>query len=332
MVLGTLGVLVLLLTLDLFGGCGPGTASAGGPGGGDERSMTFAVGPEDGPAAVLDGIRGARRRVLMEMYLLTAPEAVSALLTARRAGADVRVLLEPMPFGEPDANLPAYAALVAAGVDVRWTTRREGLTHAKVIIVDGRAIITTANLTVSGLGVNREFTVVDTDAVDVRWAEALWTADAVGAEPGTPPARTHLVASPIDARSRLTAALEAARSSIEVEMEELSDSDVVARLLRARERGVIVTVVAPATDTSAATTAALRALGAGAVSVRLLAVPTVHAKAMVIDRRLLYVGSVNFTRASFDDNREVGILLEAPRAAGRIAATIAGDAAAGRPP
>lgn len=330
--LGTLAVLVLLLTLGLFGGCGPGTASAGGGTSADERSMTFAVGPEDGAAAVLDGIRGARRRVLMEMYLLTAPEAVSALLNARRAGVDVRVLLEPTPYGEPDANLAAYAALTAAGVDVRWTTRRAGLTHAKVIIVDERAIITTANLTVAGLGLNREFTVVDADAVDVRWAEALWMADAVGSDPGSPPARTHVVTSPIDARSRLTAALESARSSIEVEMEELSDADVMARLMGASARGVMVTVVAPATDTSGATVAALRALDAGGVSVRLLRVPTVHAKAMVIDRRQLYIGSVNFTRASFDDNREVGILLEAPRAAGRVAATIAADAAAGRPP
>jgi phosphatidylserine/phosphatidylglycerophosphate/cardiolipin synthase-like enzyme len=50
---------------------------------------------------------------------------------------------------------------------------------------------------------------------------------------------------------------------------------------------------------------------------------------MVVDSRQIYVGSVNFTRASLDDNREFGLLLVDPKAAARLGATIAADAAAG---
>jgi cardiolipin synthase len=322
----------VLLVAVLLAGCGLAAPSQAGTTGG-ARNVTVAVGPDDGPGPVLETIRAARRRILLEMYMLTSPDAVAALVAARDAGVDVRVLLEPAPFAVPEANLPAFAALAAAGVDVRWVARPTGLCHTKLLIADDRtAIIMSLNLTVAGLGLNREFAIADADPTDVRWAQALWNADAIGADPGTPPATTRLITSPIDARSRLTAAIESARVSIAVEMEELSDPNLVQRLAAAHTRGVAVTVVAPASDTSAATAAALRGLAAAGVTVRVLPAPTIHAKAMVIDQRTVYVGSVNFTRASLDDNREVGILLDTPAAIARVSATIAADAARGRPP
>lgn len=327
-----LRALALLLVPPLLASCGLGTPSQAAPTAGG-RNTILTVGPDDGPGPVLDAIRAARRRILLEMYMLTSPDAVAALVAARGAGVDVRVLLEPAPFGAPDANLPAFSALASAGVDVRWTARRSGLVHAKLLVVDDRiAIIMSLNLTPAGLGLNREFAITDADPADVRWAQALWNADATGADPGTPPAPTRLIASPIDARGRLTAAIETARSSIAVEMEELSDPALLRHLTTALARAVAVTVVAPASDTSAATAAGLRALAAAGVTVRVLPAPMIHAKAMVVDQRIAYVGSVNFTRASLDDNREVGILLETPAALTRIAATIAGDAARGAPP
>jgi cardiolipin synthase A/B len=329
LLLATVGVVGILLVLVLWGGCGltPGASQAA-----MNAPATLTVGPDDGPTPILDTIRGARRRILLEMYMLTSPEAVSALAAAHAAGVEVRVLLEPMPFGAPDANLPAFAALAAAGVDVRWAARPTGLVHTKLLVTDDRtATVMSLNMTSAGLSLNREYAVGDTSAADVRWAQAIWSADAVGSDPGPPPVGTRLIASPVDSRARLTAAIESARVSVAIEMEELSDADIVARLVGARARGLAVTVVAPASDTSAATTAALRTLEAGGVTVRRLAVPTLHAKAMVIDRRLAYVGSINFTRASLDDNREVGIILDTPALVARVAATIAADAGAGAP-
>jgi len=329
LLLAAVGLVGLLLVVGLLGGCGlnPTASQAAG-----NASATLTIGPDDGPSPVLDAIRGARRRILLEMYLLTSPDALSALVAAHSAGVEVRVLLEPTPYGSPDANLPAFATLAAAGVDVRWTVRQTGLVHTKLLVTDDRtATVMSLNMTSAGLSLNREYAIGDSGATDVRWAQAIWNADAVGGDPGAPPAGTRLIASPVDSRARLSAAIESARSTIAVEMEELSDADMVARLASAHDRGIAVTVVVPAADTSAATAAAVRTLGAGGVIVRRLAVPTVHAKAMVIDRRMAYVGSVNFTRASLDDNREVGVLLDTPAIVGRVAATIAADAAMGMP-
>ncbi|HEX2660636.1 MAG TPA: phospholipase D-like domain-containing protein, partial [Polyangia bacterium] len=90
--------------------------------------------------------------------------------------------------------------------------------------------------------------------------------------------------------------------------------------------------VVPASDRSAATSAAVTRLADAGVAVRALATPTLHAKAMVADRQVTYLGSVNFTRASFDDNREVGVVTRDAAIAARVGATLAADWAAALPP
>jgi cardiolipin synthase len=295
-------------------------------------ATTLLVLPDDTAAPILQAIRGARSRVWLTMYLLTSMDAVAALRTAHDAGCDVRVLVESAPYGAETANLRAIAQLSAAGIDVRAIHRPTGLVHAKLLLIDGRAAyVMSLNLTAAGLAENREFAIVDKEAVDVSWAETLFAADTIGAAPAMPGSPTRLLASPIDSRRRIVAAIDSARSSVEVEMEELSDDAVAEQLLGARARGVAIEVVAPGQDRSAATTATLLRLAAGGISVDVVDVPTIHAKAMSIDGRRAYVGSVNFTRASFDDNREYGILLDEEAAAARIARIIASDASTGRP-
>lgn len=290
--------------------------------------------PDQDATPILEAIRAARRRIWIEMYLLTASEAVAALVQAHASGVEVRVLLEPAPYGDEAANQAAFAVMSTNGVDVRWTHRPVGLVHTKLMLIDGTtAWVMTLNLTASGLRGNREYVVVDHDPTEVRRAEAIWSADAIGAEsaPGAEGVTgwRALLVSPINARARLGGCISAARTSILVEVEELSDGDLVARLASTAADGVLVTVVAPATNRSLATTAALKKLAAEGVTVRVLLAPTVHGKAMVVDGRQVYLGSMNLTRASLDDNREVGLLWSDSAAAARVSSVIAGDARAG---
>jgi len=38
--------------------------------------------------------------------------------------------------------------------------------------------------------------------------------------------------------------------------------------------------------------------------------PKLHAKAVLADKKYLYIWSINFSRYSFDENREIGIVLD----------------------
>jgi phosphatidylserine/phosphatidylglycerophosphate/cardiolipin synthase-like enzyme len=289
------------------------------------------VGPEAGGQAVLSLFAGARRSLWLEIYLLTDDQVIETLVARRKAGVDVRVVLEPHPYQADGANDDAFARLAAAGALVAWASPRFALTHAKVAIVDhARLAVLTLNLTRSGLGLNREYVVVDEDPRDVAAAEALFSSDVTGVDAGVI-ASGRVVASPASTRGALAAAVGRAARAVTVEMEELSDPGLVDALVAARRRGCAVSVALPGSGRSAATSAAARRLAEGGVAVRLVDAPTIHAKAVVADD-WLYVGSANLTTASLDFNREVGLALTDPVALRQVSLTIAADLARGRAP
>jgi cardiolipin synthase len=296
---------------------------------GDGRPVALLVEPDAGRQAVLDLIASARSSLWMEMYLLTDAGAIAAIAGRAAAGCDVRVILEPAPYRADGANQTAYDQLVAAGVDVRWSLPRFTYTHAKAFTIDHtRLVDLTLNLTSAGLDGNREYAALDDDATDVAAAETIFTADALGAATVSPGGR--LVSSPESSRPTLLALLGGARASLALETEELTDAAMVTALLDARARGVAVTLAWPGPAAGAGTP--FTTLAAAGASVRAVAAPAIHGKVVVADGRTLYVGSVNLTPTSLDDNRELGLLLVEPQTAAEVGAIVAADAAGGVPP
>ena len=288
---------------------------------------TLLVEPDDGPAPVLVFLRGAQRSLAVEVYLLTDDQAIQALVDLRLDGREVQVILEPHPFGADGANQPAFDRLAAAGVAVGWAGPRFALTHTKTMIADGRrALVGSLNLTRAGLRGNREYLIADQAPADVADAAAILAADRLGAAASTPPpAASRLIASPVNARARLLELIGGARRSLAIEIEELSDPQAVAAIAGAIARGVAVSAVVPGSERSTTTQEAVIALVEAGAAVRALLAPVVHAKAIVADGVRLYVGSVNLTAASLDHNREIGVVLDDPTLAARVARTIAGD-------
>ena len=256
------------------------------------------VQPEDA-SPIVSRIGAARASVWMELYLLT----------------------------DERANEAAHTRLAGAGVRVRWATPRFTYSHAKSFTIDHRRlVVSTANLTRAGLETNREYTLVDDDPADVAAAEEIFAGDEVGHV--VPPA-SRVVASPETSRSSFLALVEGASRSALVEVEQFSDRLLADALGRARARGVDVAVVLPESHGS---NAAVRAVLAAGVTVRGIAEPVIHAKALAVDGTRVLVGSANLTPTSLDENRELGLLLEQPEIAARLAATIADDAARGASP
>lgn len=287
------------------------------------RDVSLVVLPDDGAAAIYDPIRNASKSVHCEVYLLTDDTAVAALVAAKKAGKDVKVLLEHYPFPTTTANDAAFKALTAAGVDVRWTSSKYALTHSKFFVVDGVvAYVMTLNLSNAGVGGNREYAAVVRDADDVAQAEAIFTADLTGAAPAP---GGKLLASPIDARARLLALIDSATKTIDIEMEEFSDAEVASHLVTRIEAGVAVRVVAPSSGRSTGTSTTLGSLRANRATIKVLATPDLHAKLVVVDGKQLYLGSVNLTAASLDKNREVGVLTETAAVVTRAQATFEAD-------
>ena len=187
----------------------------------------------------------------------------------------------------------------------------------------------TLNLTGAGLAGNREYVAVDDDPADVGAAEALFQADATGA---VARGRARVVTSPDGSRAALADLIAGATRTLDVETEELTDQAMVRSLLEARARGVAVTLVWPGPAGSGAPFTTLAAAG---VTVRATTAPAIHAKAVVADQVRAYVGSVNLSPTSLDENREIGLMLDGPQdraVAARLASTVDDDAGRGVSP
>jgi phosphatidylserine/phosphatidylglycerophosphate/cardiolipin synthase-like enzyme len=97
-------------------------------------------------------LRSARREVSLVMFFMTyrpggthpGNALVEELVAARRRGCEVKVILDldrpTDPYGSRHINRAAYRYLRSQGVDVRWDNQ-EWVTHAKLLVVDGRDIL-----------------------------------------------------------------------------------------------------------------------------------------------------------------------------------------------
>jgi phosphatidylserine/phosphatidylglycerophosphate/cardiolipin synthase-like enzyme len=90
--------------------------------------------------AILEGIRGARRVILVQAYILYSTRLAGALVRAHQRGVQVHVILDAnaQPHHPP---VSAVALLVAAGIAVALDARH-AWAHDKVMILDGEIVIT----------------------------------------------------------------------------------------------------------------------------------------------------------------------------------------------
>lgn len=298
------------------------------------RGVQVFVEPDAGVTPVIHAIAGATHSVWVEVYLLTDSRVIAALEDAERRGVDVRVMVEEHPFGG-DVTVPqrTVQTLTTAGIQARFANPAYHFTHVKMLIIDRATVyVLTANLSRSGLGGssaarNREFGVIDTHADDVAEAAAIFQADWNRTQPVLHD--SNMVVSPVNARSKITELLEQARTSLLIEDEEMYDTASEDALIAAARRGVSVRLILPgSSDIEAADASRLKA---GGVRIVYVSSPYMHAKVIIADDHLAFVGSENFSQTSLDKNREVGLLLADATALATLTGTFARDWAVGKP-
>jgi len=287
------------------------------------------VEPDDGVQPVLQIIDQSQRTLDVAMYLLSDRDVNRALLEAKQRGVQVRVMLEEHPYGSGPGNASIYQTLRGAGVATAWAPANFQLSHDKYAIADQRtALVGTANWSHSAFTANREYLVVDTNPGDVQALQGLFDADwkRQAAEISDP----HLVVSPTNSRSDFLALIDSAQHGVDVEAEELQDSNVEDALVHAAQRGVTVRVVTVAAQGNDANASGRRRLTAGGVQVRSLESPYVHAKDLIADKRTAFIGSENISTSSLDQNREVGLLIDDASAITTLENTFSSDWQAAR--
>jgi cardiolipin synthase A/B len=296
-------------------------------------SLRVVTEPEAGIGPIYQLITGAHSSVELSMYELADPAAESDLAADAERGVNVRVILDQ--HLEKSANTAAYDYLAAHGVQVRWGPA--GTTyHQKTLTVDDTlSVIMTLNLVAEDYPGTRDFAVIDTNHADVAAIVSTFNADFAG-RAITPPGGSDLVWSPTNAETSILSVISGAVRVLAVEDEEMDDPAVTSALAAAARRGVDVTITMTADPEWDQAFAELARAGA---HVRLYPDDSsalyIHAKAIVADAGLpgqqALVGSQNFSAASLDYNRELGILTNDAAVVAAISTALASDYAQATP-
>jgi len=140
-----------------------------------------------------------------------------------------------------------------------------------------------------------------------------------------PDAGADLLWSP-GSEAALVALIRSARRSVLFESEEISDGYIVDALEADARRGVAVTVVMSGDHDWYYRFDELAAAGAHVYTYSYYAPLYIHMKAIVVDGREAYVGSINASEASTLYNRELGVVTAARSVVAPLQAVMSSDA------
>lgn len=297
-------------------------------------TRTVYIEPDAGFGWLYAMINNAQHNIDMTMYELVDTTFSGDLVAACGRGVRVRVILDQSL--EKNSNTDAFNQLNSAGPNcsAAWSNPQFQATHQKSIVIDGaQAVIMTLNLTSRYYTSTRDFAVVEDDPADIKAIETTFTNDYGSTTDFTyqPSLGDALIWSPTIAQLSLANIIDSAKDTLLIENEEMGASAIVEPLVEACKRGVAVEIAM--TDTNASYHAnyiALEQAGCGVhIGANDASTLYIHAKAIIGDLgtpgEVGYVGSINFSSASLNQNRELGLFVYDANLLSQISSTIAQD-------
>lgn len=276
---------------------------------GESTNLTLFVEPNDGRTPLLDQIN-ASQQILLEVYLLSDSQIINAL--ASNSGT-VKIMLEERPFGGTGLNQKTKNIL---GNIINWTSASFPLTHQKSIVFDDRLVcVLNMNLSKAAFEKNREYNICSTEKEDIAEVTNIFNAD--WERKDYLPSDPHLVVSPNNSRGKLTALINSAQKTLDIEIEVLTDPQMV-ELLVQKAKTIPVRIILPPKKS-------IKNADVAGGQTKYLSSPYPHAKLIIVDSERAYVGSINFTSQSLDHNRELGILVSQPNILERLNQTFNAD-------
>ena len=268
------------------------------------------VEPDDGATPILNAIRHARKSIDLTVFRFDHRDITEAIKTAVSRGVQVRALIALSNRGGVRSLRRLELRLLDIGVIVARTSSDFIRYHAKLMIVDGRALhVCSFNLTHADLK-SRSFGIITTNERLVMQATKLFEAD-VAHRPYAG-AASGLFVSPENARAQLENFLKRANHELLIYDSKLTDKRIH-QLLKERARaGVEIRVIGHAGE------------GSG-ISSRGLDSPRLHLRAIVRDGNAVFVGSQSLRKVELDERREVGICTTEPSIVRRIRETFEDD-------
>ena len=265
--------------------------------------------PDMGRAPLLNSIEKAKHSIDLVMYGFTDETLLEALLAKKNHGTDLKVILEPSPYRAADENSDTIA--IFKKNNVQWIPGVDNmrLTHQKTLILDDKkAIVMTFNFSHSSFDVKashpqRNFGLIIDDPKMAQDIAEVFNADFQHQRPSMK--NDDLIYSPYNSREKWLQYINQAKHSIKMYAQSISDKEIVNALSDAGNRGVKIEIL----TTDKSKQAVYQELTQSGVDLEISKHYYIHAKVIIIDNQIAILGSINLTRASLDDNRELAVVI-----------------------
>lgn len=257
---------------------------------------------------LVDEIDAAKEKIYVEVYIFTERDMRDALIRAHNRWIEVKILLENNPYKAPYLNDKHYEAFQNAWLDVKWSDPLNySLNHAKMMIIDEKVYISTWNFSYSLFKYNQDFLVSVENTDFIEKLEALFIWDFEHKNIGV--YDTNLVISPSDSRFKLEQLVLSAKESVRFYFPYIADERFENTLFKASQKWVNIQGIV-AKDFYNEENDVIERFERTNIEMSFLKKDKLHAKAMLIDESILYIGSINFSTYSFDENREIGLIIK----------------------
>jgi cardiolipin synthase A/B len=267
------------------------------------NNLSLIIQPGDSFFPIVDAIDSATHSIRMTIFRMNDPIVRDAMSYAVQRGVKVQALIAPASKGWTKKNKKLADELSKLGVEVRVPRpRKEKIKryHYKIMMIDDiQSLILTFNPTQKNLHYARDFGLLVRDQAITTELNRLFVADWHGEQ--FRPRDLPLVISPYNSREKMVALLESAEKTIRILDAKIEDQQVLSLLLRKAASGCSVKIISRDTFYDEVVTN---------FHVKKLARYKLHAKCIVVDSSLFFVGSQNLRPVSLDRRRELGLIAE----------------------
>jgi len=268
--------------------------------------------PDDSSQPILDAVNHAEQSLRIKMFLFSDPQLLHAVIAAHRRGAKVRIMLNPARRSGEKENADARKLLADAAIDVIDSNPAFDVTHEKSMVIDDKiAFVQSLNWETKNLTETRDYAVVTSHKHEVGEVTECFDAD-WERQAFNPGEHSHLIWCIGNGRQRIGQFIDEAKHTLWVQNERYQDPVIIERLVRAKERGVKVHVLARPPhklkkEKLVEAVGGMRIMDDVGIKVHKLKGLKLHAKLLFADDMRAIIGSINLAPGSFDSRRELAI-------------------------
>jgi cardiolipin synthase A/B len=268
--------------------------------------------PDESAKPFLDAIDAAKKSLQIKMFVFSDPGLLDAVAKAHQRGVKVRVMLNAARRDGEDDNQKVRTALEHAGIEVKDSNPKFGITHEKSMVIDESiAFVKSLNWATQNLTETRDYAISTTHPHGVHEIISCFDAD-WNRQDFKPGESAHMIWCPANGRERIAQFIDEVKHTLFIQNERYQDTVIIERLVRASSRGVKIHLMARPPHTLKKEkiiegVGGLRIMDDVGIKIHKLKHLKLHGKMLLADGLRAIVGSINLAPGSFDDRRELAI-------------------------